>query len=192
MTRTWRPSVIGALLLLLVVLPAAVTFYADWLWFGETGYRDVFVRRLTAQATLGAGAMALACGFLLLNVRIAMRAISPRSLVLTTREGLVTIAIDRHRMQPLGTAVAAALALLFGVFAAAQWREWLFFRHGQPFGEIDPVLGKDIGFFVFRLPFLEAVHGYLFALVAVAGVTCRSAVSAGRRHRHSISGAAGG
>ena len=91
-----------------------------------------------------------------------MRTISPRTLVLNTREGPITIAIDRQRVQPVGTAVAAVLALLFGVFASAQWQDWLFFRHGQPFGEVDPVLGKDVGFYVFQLPFLDALRGYLF------------------------------
>ena len=43
-----------------------------------------------------------------------MRTISPRALVFNTREGPVTIAIDRRRVQPVATAVAAVLALLFG------------------------------------------------------------------------------
>ena len=99
-----------------------------------------------------------------------MRTISPRALVVNTREGPITIAIDRQRAQLVGTAVAAVLALLFGVVCSSQWQDWLFFRHGQPFGTTDPVLGRDVGFYVFQLPFLEALRGYLFALVAVPGV----------------------
>ena len=170
MKRSWRIPLIGAFLMLAIVLPAAVTFYTDWLWFGETGYQEIFVKRLTAQAALGGGALAVAFGVLLLNLRIAMRTVSPRALMLNTREGPVTIAIDRRRMQPVGTAAAAALAVLFGVFASAQWQDWLFFRHGQPFGELDPVLGKDVSFYVFQLPFLDALQGYVFALVALSGV----------------------
>ena len=55
MKRSWRIPLIGAFLMLAIVLPAAVTFYTDWLWFGETGYQEVFVRRLTAQGALGGG-----------------------------------------------------------------------------------------------------------------------------------------
>ena len=121
MSPSRRIFVFGAIVVLVVALPAAFTFYTDWLWFGEMGYQDVFVRKLTAQGTLGGAAMALAFGVLLLNLRLAMRMISPRSLVLPPSQGPITIAIDRPRLQPLGTAAAAALALLFGVFASAQW-----------------------------------------------------------------------
>ena len=73
------------------------------------------------------------------------------------------------------------LALLFGVVCSSQWQDWLLFRHGLPFGEVDPVLGKDVGFFVFQLPFLEALRGYLFALVALGGGSDRCGVCDSRR-----------
>jgi uncharacterized protein len=170
MKRRWRISGLGAFFALAVVLPAAVTFYTDWLWFGETGYQEVFVRMLTAQGLLGGAAALAAFSFLLFNLRIAMRTVSPRQLMVNTREGPVAIAVDRRRVQPVGTAVAAVLALLFGVFAASQWSEWLLFRYAQPFGDVDPVLGRDVSFYVFQFPFLDALRGYLLALVALAGV----------------------
>ena len=46
-----------------------------------------------------------------------------------------------------------------GLFASSQWQAWLMFQHAQPFGESDPILGHDIGFYVFRLPFLELLRG---------------------------------
>jgi uncharacterized membrane protein (UPF0182 family) len=171
MKRSWRIPITGTFLFLVMVLPATVTFYTDWLWFGETGYQAVFVRKLTAQGVLGVAAAVVAFCVLLFNVRIAMRTVSPRQLTIATREGPVAIAVDRRRVQSVGTAVAAVLSLLFGVFASSVWQEWLLFRHAQPFGDVDPVLGKDVSFYVFRLPFLDALRGYLLALVALAGVT---------------------
>jgi uncharacterized membrane protein (UPF0182 family) len=170
MTRNWRPLVIGAFVIVAVGLPAAVTFYIDWLWFGETGYQDVFLRKITAQGALGAAAAVVTFAVLLLNLRLAIRTLAPRLLVVNTREGPITIAIDRRRAQLLGTAAAAVLALLVGIVCSTQWQQWLLFRHGQPFGETDPVLGRDVGFYVFQLPFLEVLRVYLVALVALAGV----------------------
>jgi uncharacterized membrane protein (UPF0182 family) len=199
MKRRWRIPVIGILILLVVIVPATVTFYTDWLWFGETGYQDVFVRTLTAQGMLGGAAGVVAFCVLLFSLRIAMRTVSPRQLMIATREGPLTIAIDRRRVQAVGTAIAGVLALLFGLFASGQWQQWLLFRHGQPFGDADPVLGRDVGFYVFQLPFLELLRGYLLALVALAGVTAgavyvlagavdfdlaRGARIAGRAKRH--------
>ena len=69
--------------------------------------------------------------------------------------------------------VAAALvvASLFASSAAAHWQTYLLWRHRQTFGVVDPVHGKDVGFFVFTLPFEVLVSGLLLWLVAVtAGV----------------------
>ncbi|MGH7408412.1 MAG: UPF0182 family protein, partial [Candidatus Methylomirabilales bacterium] len=47
------------LILLLLVAAAfllstqAISLLTDWLWFGEVGYRGVFLRILTAKAMLG-------------------------------------------------------------------------------------------------------------------------------------------
>jgi len=169
MTRNWRIPLFVTVGLVAIVVPAAVRFYTDWLWFGETGYQGVFVRTLVAEGTLGGVAMAVAFGVLLLNFRIAMRAFSRRELVFPTREGPIAITLDRRRVQPIGTALAAVAALLFGLYASSQWLDWLQFRHAQPFGEMDPVLGRDVSFYVFRLPFLDVVRGYLLALIALSG-----------------------
>ena len=63
-----RIALVGAALLAIIVLPAAITFYTDWLWFAETGYQQVFVGTLKAQSQLGAAAMGLAFVVLFANV----------------------------------------------------------------------------------------------------------------------------
>src|SRR4026208_692466 len=110
MKRRLRVFVVGGFFLLAIVLPASITFYTDWLWFGEMGCQALFARSLAAQGTLGALAMGVAFVVLFVNLRIAMRMISPRQVVVHTREGPLAIAIDRHRMQPLSTAAAVGPA----------------------------------------------------------------------------------
>jgi uncharacterized membrane protein (UPF0182 family) len=159
--------VIGTLVFFLVVIvPALVTFYTDWLWFGETGYREVFLKRLTAQGGLAAVAGIVAFGVLLGNVWLAARMISPRALVVQTREGPITVPLDRRRVRAVGTVVAVAIALMTALFASSHWQNWLLFRHGQPFGDVDPLLGYDVAFYLFQFPFLDALRGYLLALTA--------------------------
>jgi uncharacterized membrane protein (UPF0182 family) len=165
-----RIALVGVVLLAIVLLPAAITFYTDWLWFGETGYQQVFLGTLKAQSQLGAVAMGLAFAALFANVLLALRTLTPRDWVLVTREGPISISLDRRRVQPAATALAGVAAVLFGVWASSQWQAWLMFRHAQPFGETDPILGYDIGFYVFRLPFLELARGFLLALVVVSAL----------------------
>jgi uncharacterized membrane protein (UPF0182 family) len=154
--------------LVTIVVPSTVAFYTDWLWFGETGYRDVFVRTWLYRVTLGAVVTAVAFGAILLNVRVAMRALVARRLVFMTREGPMRIDVDRQRAQPLAAMVAAVVALLFGLWTSSRWLDWLLFRHAQPFGEVDPVLGRDLGFYMLQLPFLEALQQFLLVLAAVS------------------------
>ena len=170
MMKSWRIILLVAFFFLTILIPAGVTFYTDWLWFVETGYQDVFVRTLTAQGTLGVVAMSLAFAVLAASLSVALRKLSPRQLMMMTREGPLGMTIDRHRLQPLVLAAAAGVSVLFGVFASGHWQEWLFFFNGQPFGHVDPILGRDIGFYVFTLPFLDTVRAFLFGLIALTVV----------------------
>ena len=101
---------------------------------------------------------------------MALRTLSARELVLVTSEGPMAITVDRRRVQAIGTALAVVAVLLFGLYASSQWQVWLLFRHAQPFGDVDPVLAKDVSFYIFQLPFLDLIRGYLFALVALSFV----------------------
>ena len=157
-------------MLAVVLVPAAVTFYTDWLWFGETGFGRVFLRTLTAQSQLGAAVMGLAFVTLFVNVLIALRTLAPRDWVLVTREGPISISLDRRRVQPVATALVGVVAVLMGLWASSQWQAWLMFQHAQPFGERDPILGHDISFYVFRLGFLELVRGFLMVLVLASAL----------------------
>ena len=50
---------------------------------------------------------------------------------------------------------------------SAEWRSWILFRTPSTSGVKDPQFHKDIGFYVFRLPFLEFAVGWMFAALLV-------------------------
>ena len=52
--------------------------------------------------------------------------------------------------------------------ASAQWRSWLMFRNGVPFGSKDPQFHMDVSFFAFRLPFWRYLLGFGFAVVLLS------------------------
>ncbi len=165
-----RAKLVFGIAVLALVVPAGVEFYTDWLWFGETGFRNVFLHKITTQGYVGAAAAALAFAALFGSVRLALRGFVARHVVVPTREGPIAIPIDPRHARALTTAIASLLALLLGLFAASHWLTWLMFRHGQPFGQSDPVLGRDVGYYVFQLPFLDALSGFLLTLVTLSGV----------------------
>ena len=65
--------------------------------------------------------------------------------------------------------LSLVLALFAGNWGSMRWEEVLLFTNSVNVGTIDPVLGKDIGFYLFNLPFWEILKGFCrFALVAAA------------------------
>ena len=61
--------------------------------------------------------------------------------------------------------------MLIGLYAAGRWEVWLTWRHGVPFNVPDPILGLDVGFYVFSLPFLQMLRGIGQAFVVLAALT---------------------
>ena len=160
------------LLVLLTGIPSIAEFYTDWLWFREVGYEQVFFRSISARATTGALTGVLAFAFFWMNLRPALATLRRREFAIATPEGPRTISIDTGRARPLVYLGALAVALFVGIFSASRWDTWLYAINAVPFNKADPILGRDIAFYVFRLPMLELLHGLVFTilLLTTAGV----------------------
>ena len=150
--------------------PTLVRLYTDWLWFSELGYPQIFTTILTAQGTLFAIVFAVAALWLTTNLRIALAAIGDMRSVFTTSDGVEVALPGQQQLRLLALAAASVLAILVGLFASNRWETWLAWLNAQPFGEVDPLLGLDVSFYVFSLPFLRLVHGLGQTLVVVAAL----------------------
>ena len=168
--RPVRLLLFAVLALVFFAGPALVGFYTDWLWFGEVGYQQVFLTMLSAQATLFVIAFVIAAAWLAANLRIALATVGDLRPVFTTREGIEVPLPDRDQLSMIATAVAAVLAGIIALFASSQWETWLAWRNAVPFGEADPVLGRDVAFYVFSLPFYQFMRGLAQGLVLLAGL----------------------
>src|SRR4051812_3278916 len=118
--RTRRITLIVLLAALLFLVPSAVQFYTDWLWFGEVGHQPVYARRLAAQSTIWLLGVGIAFGVLLLTLRTAFRVFPRREIVVVTPEGPRGIVVDPAKLRPLATLVSAAGALLIASIAGAR------------------------------------------------------------------------
>jgi len=153
------------LTLLLFLGPGLLGFFLDWLWFGELGGRGVLLTLLFTRAGLGA-AFGLGLFVLTFLSLIVARRLSPNPLQpgarLTPAEALA-----ERGLTGLLLGGSLALGVGGGAVAGAQWDDWLRFRHGGAFGVTDPLLGADVGFYVFRLPFLQFLSGWLFGTLVL-------------------------
>lgn len=168
--------VIAILAGIVVAFTALSGFFVDVLWFREVGYSQVFWKVFRTKIVLG-----LVFGiafFVLLYVNLwIVRRITPRYPALTPEQEIV----ERYRMQfePyawwLLPVFAAVIAFFVGLGVSAQWRTFLLWQNsgGVTFGgEPEPVFGRDAAFYVFSLPWLEFLQGWLFsALVGVLLIT---------------------
>ncbi len=158
-----------ALLVLVPALTYLIGFYADWLFFTETGFSSVFTTRLYAQLGVGLVFGLVLFGFLVPNLLYADRATFPYAGEFIN---LGTINLDRAQtlpmLRPLGVLAAAGLALFAGQLGALQWENVLLFINRTLVGTSDPVIGKDIGFYLFSLPLFEMIRAYLRFLLLAA------------------------
>ena len=157
--------VVAAILLLLVLSARQLaSFYVDALWFDSVDQSSVFWDSLWAKVLLGAmfsAAFAVVCLF---SLTLAER-LAPKDLPTGPEREVVERyrQIIGRRSRLLRIAVSIVFGLLVGLPATSQWQSWLLFRNSQSFGTDDLQFGVDVGFYVFRLPFLTYVIDWAFA-----------------------------
>src|SRR5262245_26867309 len=170
MPRPSRVAFVLVVLLLFLVGPSLLRFYTDWLWFGEVGYQRVYGTILRTQGTIFTAAFVLAIGWFLVNLRVALSSIGDLRPVFTTREGLEVTLPSGRQLRSLAPSAAALLAVIIGLYAAGRWETWLMFSNGEPFRVADPILNRDVGFYVYSLPFQQLLRGLGQALVVLAAL----------------------
>ena len=80
----------------------------------------------------------------------------------------------QSQLEPMRRLLMIGVPVVIGVFAAtavtSQWKEVLLFFNQVPFNETDPQFHMDLGFYIFTLPFLGLLIGYLISVVLIAGI----------------------
>jgi uncharacterized membrane protein (UPF0182 family) len=153
---------------LIISLRGIAGFYTDFLWFQELHLTAIWRSVLGAKVGLAVLFTLLFFVLMWVNLAIADR-IAPTFRPMGPEEELV----ERYhqvvgpRALLVRTAVSALFALIAGPSVAGRWNSWILFRNHVSFGIKDPQFHKDIGFFVFQLPFLKFLVDWLFASIII-------------------------
>lgn len=168
----------------LIVVGRMTGVLVDWLWFSSIGYTDVFwtilsVRALLFVAVFAASAGAIgASGFLAHRHARRFRLLQAAASRSSGRaeeviSELVEQVVPRIPWRSSIAAGAVVLGLLIAAGETSNWDVALRFLRQVPFGERDPIFGKDIGFYLFSLPAYIALKNWLLLLLfcstAIAG-----------------------
>lgn len=164
-----RNTVIGAAFVTIVVLIALVlvvpNIIADWLWYQSLDRTDVFSRIITLQIGLFAVGLVV-FGVLYFGNMALVRKIVERQAYNAGEDFLSTSARRTEQASRIISGLVGVIAsVIFGLLASGQWNTVLRAQNLVEFGTIDPLFGRDLSFFVFTLPLLEFVQGWLFRAV---------------------------
>lgn len=171
---------IVVLVLLLVFAHDIASFYTNILWFGSVGFTSVWLKSFTIQLGLAATFTVVLFALVWSNLWLAEH-LAPLSATLSPGDSLVSRwqELTFGRTGWIRIVVAALFALIGGISAHSQWVNWSLFSNAQPFnstsapsGGLDPLNHLNDGFYVFRLPFLNWVAGWVFSALIVTILLC--------------------
>ena len=177
-----RPRISPATIALVIlvgigaILFSVADLYTNVLWFDQLGFLSVLTSQIFAQSALfaaGAVSFALITG---VSLWLAYRF---RPVYIRFPDESSPFEQYRQLLEQLRRVVMIGVPLGLGVLAglavAPSWGIVLSYLNRTPFGETDPQFGLDISFYIFELPFLVGLVGFLsgaflISLLLTAGV----------------------
>jgi uncharacterized membrane protein (UPF0182 family) len=152
--------IIGLAVLALVLfgfLGGIVNLITDLMWYGALGQTNVLTTRLWVQVGLFVVGFVAFAVPALLSIWLARR-IAPQ--VPIRRIGTLELP-DISRPVTLGlVALVVLLSLISAAAWSGSWETVLLFLNGGDFGAVDPNFKRDIGFYVFDLPFWRFLQSW--------------------------------
>ncbi len=190
----WILAAIAVFIILSLALGTDV--YVDILWYSEMGYLSVYFKELVTKLVMGIPQFILLFAVLSFyfkalsklgkdkpEVKAEVKAEKDPEVIDLNGEDKEAKEAKEAKAQeekkknnfvrnkmPLIMALVISAVISFDS-TTGLWNDWLEFVNSQPFNQVDPLFGKDISFYVFRLPFLRGVVNELYFLLFAVLVT---------------------
>ena len=159
----------AVLVALFVAFSGFASLWTERLWFSSVGFGEVFTTLLSTRVVLFLVFGTLMAAVVALNMALAFR-FRPMFRPASPEQ----VSLDRYRqaVTPIRIWLLAGTSALIGLFAGAsatgRWRDYLLWRNGGGFGETDPYFERDIGFYVFDLPWLHYLVDFTMGVAIVS------------------------
>jgi uncharacterized membrane protein (UPF0182 family) len=165
------PLTVIILTVLAVVLVSLSGFYVDYLWFKSVEYSEVWTKLLTTRASLFVIFGLFTSLIIVSNILIAYKR---RPVYVPTSLEADNLERYRAQIEPIKRAAIIGIALAIFYFAGTAgsrfWELWMLYRNATPFGVTDPQFNRDISFFMFTLPFWQALVGWAISTLILATI----------------------
>lgn len=161
-------ATVVVLVVLVIIFFIFASFYTDWLWFQQLGFLNVLTTQWIATAVMffiGFFAMAIPI-FISIEIAFRRRPVYAKLNAQLDRYQQVIEPLRRFAMW----AIPAVIGLFAGVAASSRWTTALEWINGVSSGKTDPVFHLDISFYLFALPFYQAVATFASAAVLLSAI----------------------
>jgi hypothetical protein len=154
-------------ILVFILVGIIVSIYPNWLWFVNLNFAPVFWTMALGKYGVAAVIWTLIIVTLSVNLYAAQRLHGEGEQKITEIAGMPVSG------RTLNTLILAAILIVSFIIASkgsVQWNMVLSYLNQQPFGSTDPIFGKDIGFYVFSLPFYLFVREQMLIILLFAAL----------------------
>jgi uncharacterized membrane protein (UPF0182 family) len=166
------------LVVLSILFFLLLDLYTDLAWLETLGVASILWREISSRLLLLVGGWVVAALFLGVNWWLArLLAGGDQMTVPWLRQGRsqhqitaepTTRTVPARMANGILVAAALILGLFFGLQAQGMWRTALLSVYGVTFGQTDPILGRDLSFYIFRLPWQRFLQSWFVWLVGLA------------------------
>jgi hypothetical protein len=157
----------GVLVLLPLVFGNVINFYTEWLWFDSVGQLSTYLKRLWLRVGVWLAGFLAVVGVLVVNWIVIPRPSFDRVQFNLRNSKHPRIKVNAGVVIAVLIIAAFLVGLTMASEAADKWMTVLSYLNATPFGLDDPIFGRDVGFYVFKLPFFRFLVNWLMGLVVV-------------------------
>jgi uncharacterized membrane protein (UPF0182 family) len=168
-----KKLLIGFGILIILLLWPIVSIYPDWLWFKNLNFSSVFWTMLLAKFVFGAVIWVFLILILTINVYAAKRYNPGKHPGMGFQgEGgyFSQLGLSSSTLNIFIMAFVLIASFIIATKGSLKWDMILRYIYQEPFGITDPIFGRDVGFYVFCLPFYMFIRDGLLILILFAGV----------------------
>lgn len=159
---------------LFIVLPffnKSISFIIDYFWFGEIALANVFTKIVFTKVMCGITGFLFTIIILWLNLFVADKFSSGKVFIPSSMVGYAVFSqLSKFSLKVFFT-ISAVIAFLVGLWAAGQWELYLQFVNATRFNLADPLFNRDIGYYVFSLPFVRSVMYGIIGILIISLVS---------------------
>ena len=157
-------AVLALIVAIFVISTIGRSIYTDLLWYDGLGFQSVYTKILSTKIIMFLVGMVIFAPIVSVSLWFGFK----------QSKGEVTLPLPPELIVVLNKAVifgtigaGAILSIVFGTVFSSRWELFLRFRNATEFSLVEPVYSKSVSFYVFDLPILTFVQGWLLGALIV-------------------------